>query len=839
VVIDYADADTYLPQSTAPRALRRFRLTERLDRSCHGRITLVCAPPGTGKTTLVADWAASRPDLQAMWLDLYGVANEPGAFREQLMRTLERAGLASDRHLFGITPLAQVLARSEVGSDIVIILDDAQELTDRDSWQDITRLATTSPPWLHWVIITRVDPPIGIRRLQLHGHLAQIRVADLAFNVDETAALMQWFGLDLPADAVRRLARWSEGWAAALCLAARTMQSENIDTRPWERLGESESVVLDFLVEEVLNHLGPQDRRFLLRSSAADLLTPELAAELTGNARAGERLHRLERAGTFLLEVDPSGSRYRFHGLMAALLRARLNDEIPSEVRHLTSTAAHWYSEHGYLEEAERHAIRAEEWPLVGQLRAKRCADHLISTGSLISGLRNLPSTIPANDPAIHTLAVLDAMRRNDRRTVEQLGIIGSHGPRESSANDTALTPEVLLLTQMVAVEQSRWIPDATGTWEQSLGREIVHDSQDPGARGALSAYVALRDAELLIGRQRLEEGRRALDEIVKMNDGSDWTRRDAEGMLAVMDVAAGDPRRAMSISRAQLVGASNDGAMWLNVAAAVAHSLRGETTGLRRRAEALTSVSESPRSWLLEECTRMLVGVTSWSASTVAPLLEPPSPGLPSSVAIALGVVETIDRQGRPCPIGGPLEHSIAAARRALTDASTRRLDTCLEPWLVSTDVYDEHPRSAVELYTLAAVAEVRRESEAGALQWIERAIELAAPTGLWGPLHVYERDLRAIVERHGWELGATHPAAVEMLETFRADHTSPTEALTDRERVVLHYLPTLMSNAEIAAEMVVSVNTVKTHLKSIYRKLGVERRRDALLKARQVELL
>jgi LuxR family maltose regulon positive regulatory protein len=152
---------------------------------------------------------------------------------------------------------------------------------------------------------------------------------------------------------------------------------------------------------------------------------------------------------------------------------------------------------------------------------------------------------------------------------------------------------------------------------------------------------------------------------------------------------------------------------------------------------------------------------------------------------------------------------------------------------------IYEEHPRSAVELYALAAVAEVRRECEGAALAWIERALELAAPTGLWGPLHVYERDLRTIVERHGWELGAAHPAAVEMLETFRADHTSPTEALTDRERVVLHYLPTLMSNAEIAAEMVVSVNTVKTHLKSIYRKLGVERRRDALLKARQVELL
>ena len=531
-MIDYADADTYISQSTAPRALRRYRLTEQLDRTCHGRITLVCAPPGTGKTTLVTDWAASRPDLAAIWLDLDIGANEPGVFRDQLARTLERAGLTFDPHLVGVTPFAQLLDRNEIGSNAVIVLDDAQELTDRDAWHDITRLATTSPPWLHWIIITRVDPPIGIRRLQLHGHLAQIRVADLAFNVEETTALMLWFGLELPAEAVRRLARWSEGWAAALCLAARTMQSENIDTRPWERLGESESVVLDFLVEEVLNHLSSQDRRFLAALERRGSADAGARSRAHRQRTPGERLHRLERAGTFLLEVDWSGSRYRFHGLMAALLRARLNDEIPSEVRHLTSTAAHWYRDHGYMEEAERHAIRAEEWPLVGQLRAKRCADHLIATGGLISGLRNLPSTIPAADPAIHTLAVLDAMRRNDRRTVEQLGATGPQ------SGDAAFTPEVLLLMQMVSIEQTRWIPDSVDPWGQSLSPDIVHDSQDPSTRGALSAYISpprcrVADRPPAVGgwathprRDRQDDRRIGLDPSGRRSDPGSHGRR-------------------------------------------------------------------------------------------------------------------------------------------------------------------------------------------------------------------------------------------------------------------------------------------------------------------------
>ena len=261
--------------------------------------------------------------------------------------------------------LADRLARSRSGgADVVVVLDDAHEITDRAMWHDLNRLAVASPPWLHWIIVTRADPPLGIQRLQLQGRLAQIRVSDLAFDVDEATAFMAWFGLDIPADAVRGLVRWSEGWVAALCLAARTMLSEGVETRPWERLGASESLVLDFLIEEVLDRLTPADRRFLLRTSAADLLTPELAALLTGNTMAGQRLHRLERAGTFLLQVDSSGTSYRYHGIMATLLRARLNDQMPTEARNLVSAAAR---------------LVQREW-LSGRSRAARCSNRRMAS---------------------------------------------------------------------------------------------------------------------------------------------------------------------------------------------------------------------------------------------------------------------------------------------------------------------------------------------------------------------------------------------------------------------------------------------------------------------------
>ena len=204
----------------------------------------------------------------------------------------------------------------------------------------------------------------------------------------------------------------------------------------------------------------------------------------------------------------------------------------------------------------------------------------------------------------------------------------------------------------------------------------------------------------------------------------------------------------------------------------------------------------------------------------------------------MALGIVETIDRQGRACAIGGSLEHTIAVARRALADASLRQLDGCLAPWRDVTTHAQEHPRSVVELNVLIAIAELRHERETSALEWIDRAIALAAPAALWGPVRARERELRVLLERHSWELGASNSAAVEMLDNLRADHAPSVAALTDRERVVLHYLPTLMSNTEIAAEMLVSVNTVKTHLKSLYRKLEVTRRSEAFRRGRALGL-
>lgn len=505
---------------------------------------------------------------------------------------------------------------------------------------------------------------------------------------------------------------------------------------------------------------------------------------------------------------------------------------MPTEARDLVSTAAQWYCEHGYIDEAERHAARIGDWHLVGQLRAERCGNHLIRTGSLPAMLASPTSGSAAAEPAMQLLAVVEAMRQRDRRTTERTLA------RAQDIDVSESPPAEQLLRELLLVEQSRWLPVPRGAPPRPPMPQLMQHVEDPALRDAFNSYMTVREGEWFLAGRREEAARRCFDEVADLPGPSGWARREADAILAVMDAAAGDPDRATSMSRGSQPSGMADAVAWGHLAAAIAHGLRGEMAGLRTRTDELTS-AVAPRSWLLEQCTRVLVGVTTWRPPSIAPSIATPPPGLPSSVAVALGVVEAIDRQGRACAIGGPLEHTIAVARRALADASLRQLDGCLEPWLDASIPHREHPRSVVELNVLIAIAELRHERETSALERIDRAIALAAPTALWGPLLARERDLRVLLERHSWELGASNSAAVEMLDNLRADHASPVAVLTDRERVVLHYLPTLMSNTEIAAEMLVSVNTVKTHLKSIYRKLGVERRRDALLRARQVELL
>jgi LuxR family maltose regulon positive regulatory protein len=814
-----------------PRVLRRPRLLGQLHTALDRPMTLVAAPPGTGKTTLVADWVNGGRGFGSLWFNLDGRADQPDLLcsdlAEQLAPLCNGAARRGARAGVG-NRLAEQLARCGPNGDHVVVLDDAQELTSRPVWDELSRLAAASPEWLHWVVVTRADPPLRLQRLLLQGRMAQLRVADLAFDVDEAAALMNWFGLDLPLEALRRLVRWSEGWAAALCLAARAMAPEDPGSRPWEHLGASEAMALELLVEEVLDRLNPADRRFLLHTSVADVIVPDLAKALTGNQGAADQLRRLARAGTFLLDVDADGSRYRYHALMATLLRAKFHDEAPTDAQAVTAAAADWYRRHGHADDAERHAIRAGDWTLVGQVRAARCVRTLVESGVINANHgATVPPSATEHDPALQLLAAMDAIGRGDRRTVERLPIDRAAG------NGDPLDPTVVMLGEVVAIERDRLLPPGAGRDPASRGLPV----DDDVAESALRSYLDLREAELLLAAG-CADVRERLDQLTRGEEVAEWTRAEAEALLAVLGVANGDPSLARTLRARLDEGRWRQTTVWLHVAAAAAHSLRGERAGLVECAERIARDDRRHSSWLADQCARVVIAAAALRPPYSTPTLAPPPVGVPTSMAITLGIVEVVDHAGRTEVVGGPLEASIAAGRRALADGSTRRLGDSLAPWRDGLPG-GGHPRSLVELHVLVAIDHLLHERNDLAHRWLERAIDLATPHGTWAPLIARRDELQRLFDLHGGELNSRHPALVEAMDGARASPRRPITALTGRECAVLHYLPTLMSNEEIAAELGVSVNTVKTHLKTIYRKLGVTRRRDALLLARQFELL
>ena len=360
------------------------------------------------------------------------------------------------------------------------------------------------------------------------------------------------------------MVRWSEGWVATLCLAARTMQSEGVETRPWERLGGPRGARRRLPDRGGSGPPHTADRRFLLRTDAADLLTPELATLLTGNTMAGQRLHRLARSGTFLLQVDSSGTSYRYHGIMATLLRARLNDRMPTEARTLVSSAARWYSENGYLDEAERHAARIGDWHLVGQLRARRCGDHLIRTGAL-PAIPGSPTSGPAaTEPAMRMLAIVEAMRQRDRRTTERALATGSEAIDVSES-----PPSVKLLHELLLVERSRWMPVKNGPARRPAVPGSRSTSTIPVSRDTFNSYVLVREGEVLLAGGREKAARRCFEEVEVLSGASEWARREADAMLAVMDAAGGDPDRATSMSRRSHSSGTSDAHVWEQLAAA------------------------------------------------------------------------------------------------------------------------------------------------------------------------------------------------------------------------------------------------------------------------------
>jgi LuxR family maltose regulon positive regulatory protein len=362
----------------------------------------VCAPAGSGKTALLADWA--RGGRPVAWLGLDGGDSDPARFWRYVVAALEgtRPGLA-DRvgpvppgSVEGlVTALINELAAQPGEDEVLLVLDDYHLVDSRLVHESVAFLLENLPPGLRVVVSGRADPPLPLARLRARGQLAELRAADLRFTPEEAAALLsEVTGPGLPPAAVAALTARTEGWAAGLQLAGLSLRGHADPAGLAAAFSGSHRFVLDYLADEVLNGQSEQVRAFLLETSVLEHLTGELCDAVTGRPGSQAMLQQIERAGLFLVPLDEVRGWWRYHHLFADLLRARLQAEQPGAVQALHRAAAGWCEEHDLADDAVRHALAAGDAPWAARL-VERHVEALLGRSEGVT-LRRWLSALPA-----------------------------------------------------------------------------------------------------------------------------------------------------------------------------------------------------------------------------------------------------------------------------------------------------------------------------------------------------------------------------------------------------------------------------------------------------------
>ncbi len=404
------------PVRPRPQLVTRQHLLDRLNEgSIKGRkLTVLAAPAGFGKTTLLSEWVAGQPRSVA-WLSLDENDNDPERFITYVAAALQTqdAGLGAEalslvragQAPLGepvLTALLNAVARSP--HDLLLVLDDYHQLLLRPIHDAVTFLIDHLPGQLQVAIASRSDPPLPLPRLRARGDLTELRAADLRFTPGEAAAFLnEVMGLTLSAEDVAALETRTEGWIAGLQLAALSMQGRQ-DVSPFiQAFAGDHRYIADYLVEEVLQRQPASVRRFLLETSILDQLTGALCDAVTGQVGGGAQLEALERGNLFVIPLDDRRMWFRYHHLFAEMLRSHLRAELPEQVATLHGRASQWFEHTGSVPDAIRHALAAGDHPRAAELIEKALPDLRRDRheATLLAWLRALPDDLLRDRPVL------------------------------------------------------------------------------------------------------------------------------------------------------------------------------------------------------------------------------------------------------------------------------------------------------------------------------------------------------------------------------------------------------------------------------------------------------
>ncbi|MBO3751701.1 AAA family ATPase [Streptosporangiaceae bacterium NEAU-GS5] len=862
-----------------PGLLDRKDLLQLLDRAVAKRLTVISAPPGSGKTSLLRTWADHATKLrrvafvsverdqqneQRFWCGVLDAVREPA---NPVTSAAPATAPAVDQVIGSV--LAEL---AEHAGPVVLIIDDLHELRSADALTQLEYFLANLPGNARVVLSSRRDPPIRLHQLRLADEIAEIRAGDLRFTEAETRELLAGSRIGLSSDAMAALHQRTEGWAAGLRLAVISLTGHPEPERFVAEFSGNDRAIGEYLMAEMLDRQPGEIRRMLLRTSVVNRMNGELADLLTGRAGAEQMLLALEEANAFVVSLDAQRTWFRYHQLLADFLRLELRRTAADEVPGLHRRAARWFADRGEVVEAVRHTVAAGDWPDAARI----VADH--SFRWVLEGqaatIRTVLQAFPAGAAADHPdLALAHAAAElNQGRTEEaaaQLALAESHlqsGPparrrravaiaslRLALARRSGRFSEVIDLVKMLdasmadtsgerpavgselrvvallnlgivetwtgrLIEAERHLSDAA-TLAQEIGR--------PYLEVACRAHQGFPSKTVSVTAAR-ERGREAVALAERHGLGDHPIIAPALGAVGGMAIWMGEfdegerwLRRAWEVGSAHVEPAT---AVLLHLANGMLQAARGRQ---RSALDAFTAAARTQS--LLTGAHALAPRIAGWLATTQARLgmaaearatlaAFSPEPGRASAIANARAWMCLLDRNP-----GMALE-ALHGIRNATPPTE---------------------PYSLVEAHLLAGNAHLRSGDRDAAAAAAEAALTAAEPDRLVFPFALTEAAELLDVLRH--HETAHRALLADIADQLRgesapgADREPPphSDELTPSELRVLGYLPTNLTRAEIAHELHVSIHTVNTHIRNIYAKLGAGDRSVAVQRARQLRLL
>ena len=883
----------------------RPRLSAHLRRGVEARLTLVSAPAGFGKTTLLAAWLDRSPGREhaVAWVSLDRTDNEPESFWTYVVSALHAAvpGVGSGAlELIASSPLPTDLMLTSLLNELAatpgevwLVLDDYHLVDSHEVRDGMTFLLEHLPPQAHVVLSTRADPDLPLSRWRVRGELVEIRAADLRFTSNEAAAYLNGVtGLHLAAADIEVLEERTEGWIAALQLAAVSLQGRADVSSFIARFAGNDSYIVDYLVEEVLAQQSEPVREFLLHTAVLDRLTGPLCDAVTGLGDGTLRLRALQRANLFLVALDDQGQSYRYHHLFADLLRARLLADQPDLVPLLHQRASRWYEAHDSAEEAVRHALAARDFGRATHLieLAVPAIRRNRQEAMLLGWLTSLPDDEVRRSPVLSVFYGYLLMESGDLDAFEPrlddaeraLAAVS-----EGSVPPWAETEELRTLPATIAVyraslAQARGdVPGMTGHARRAL------DLAGPGdhlARGGAVGFLSLAAWAEGDVTTALETFTRAVASLHAAGNLVD--ELSSTVVLADLWLAAGHPSTARRLYERALHMSEAHGEPVLRATPGLHVGLGeidhevGDLVSAKRHLEAAAALGEGAAMtegryrWFVvmgriagaegdpQQATSLLDRAEQLFRPGFFPDVRPLA-AMKARVWISQGDLSAATEWARDRGVSAAddaaylrefdhltLVRLLIAGHRAHPDPGAIDRAVRLLGRLQEAAETGGRAGSLVEIHLLQAMAQDALGLRPRALESLGRAWAQAPEPEGYVRLFLDEGTPMVELLRAGEQhdvtggharrlLGLASPSEGKAADPRQPLVPWPAGRLSERELQVLRLLDSELSGPQIARELFVSPNTLSTHTRHIFTKLEVTTRRAAVRRARERGLM